>query len=88
VSVLRARLQRAAFEDERDERRGGAKFDVAAALEQALGAGPRVSGARWVPLDHQRARAIPIIGPMAGGGAIPGTRQDRNRRLDSWSGRG
>lgn len=50
--------------------------------------GERVSAARSVPLDHQRARAIPIIGPMAGGGAIPGTRPARNRRLDSWSGRG
>ena len=47
----------------------------------------RIEGARSVPLDPQRARAIPIIGPMAGGGAIPGTLPHRQRQLDRWSGR-
>ena len=78
MSRLHARLQRA-----------GLEAAQAGLVERALReGGERVSAARSVPLDHRRARAIPIIGPMAGGGAIPGTRPDRNRRLDSWSGRG
>lgn len=35
--------------------------------------------ARGNPLDEQRARLIPILGPMGGGGAIPGTRPDAQR---------
>ena len=32
------------------------------------------TGFRSVPLDKQRARMLPIIGPAGGGGAVPGTR--------------
>ena len=35
--------------------------------------------ARAPALDHQRARLIPIIGKMAGGGASPGTRPDQSK---------
>lgn len=35
--------------------------------------------ARSTALDEQRARLIPILGPMGGGGAIPGTRPDAQR---------
>lgn len=77
MSRLHARLQRAEL-----------ALEHAQLIEEALReAGTRVSGARSVPLDHQRARRIPIIGPMSGGGAIPGTRPDRQRRLERWSGR-
>ena len=65
-------------------------FDPQAAADAALG-GPvvdRLEAARSVPLDPQRARNLPIIGPASPGGHIPGSRPDRNRRLDSWSGRG
>lgn len=37
---------------------------------------PRIDP-RAPALDHRRARNIPILGPMAGGGAIPGTRPDQ-----------
>ena len=30
------------------------------------------------PGDQARARAIPILGPLAGGGAIPGSRPDHH----------
>ncbi len=59
-----------------------AKVDAA-----LLEGGEWVNGARSVPLDHQRARAIPIIGPMSGGGAIPGSRPGVTGKLGRRSGR-
>jgi hypothetical protein len=52
-----------------------------------LEGGERVEAPRSVPLDPQRARNVPIIGPMAGGGAIAGTLPHRQRQLDRRSGR-
>ena len=76
VSVLSQRLAKLDGEWQ-------AKVDAA-----LLEGGARVNGARSVPLDSQRARAIPIIGKMSGGGHIPGTRPDQcSRRLGLWSGR-
>jgi hypothetical protein len=78
VSVLRAGLQRAELAAEH------ARL-VEAALREA---GTRVGAARSVTHDRERARNLPIIGPMSGGGTIPGTVPHRHsRRLDSWSGR-
>ena len=77
MSRLHAGLHRARLEAEQ-----------AKLVEEALReGGERVSAARSVPLDPQRARAIPIIGAMAGEGAIPGTLPHRQRQLDRWSGR-
>jgi hypothetical protein len=39
------------------------------------------SASRTSALDRQRARMLPIIGPMAGGGAQPGSRPGDARCL-------
>jgi hypothetical protein len=72
-----ARLQRAALEAEQ-----------ARLVERALREGnvDQLAAGRSQEDDAKRLRGIPCVGgPL--GGAIPGTRPDRNRRLDSWSGR-
>jgi hypothetical protein len=46
--------------------------------------GKRIGG-RSAPADARALRGIPVIG--GAGGAIPGTRPDRQRRLDQWRGR-
>jgi hypothetical protein len=44
-------------------------------------------GGRSAPADARALRGLPAIGgPL--GGAIPGTRPDRNRRLDRWRPKG
>lgn len=48
------------------------------ALTQPTTPLPRID-ARAPALDHQRARLIPIIGKMAGGGAQPGSRPDTSK---------
>lgn len=47
----------------------------------------QLDGGRSAEDDRQRARAIPIIGAVSGGGAIPGSRPGVSRKLGRWSGR-
>jgi hypothetical protein len=63
-------------------------FDPIAAADAALGEPgvDQLESARSAEDDRARARAIPIIGRVSGGGAIPGTRPGAGR-LGSWSGR-
>jgi hypothetical protein len=46
--------------------------------------GKRIGG-RSAPADERALRGVPMIGGSFG--HIPGTRPDRNRRFDYWSGR-
>ena len=79
MSLLADRLRRARLED----------FDPKRAADEALRT-PGVNqldGARSAGDDRDRARAIPIIGAVSGGGAIPGTRPGVTGKLGRWSGR-
>jgi hypothetical protein len=57
------------------------RWDHREAVEKALG-DSRVIGGRSAPADRRALRGLPMIGGAAG--EIPGTRPDRNRRLDGW----
>ena len=63
-----------------------AEFDPTAAADAALNGSPeRIVGARGAEDDAQRLRGLPVVGGKLGG-AIPGTRPDRDARIDQWSG--
>jgi hypothetical protein len=55
---------------------------VAEALGLEAPAERRRVGGRSAPGDEAALRGIPVIGGASG--EIPGTRPDRNRRLDYW----
>jgi hypothetical protein len=55
---------------------------VAEALGQDLPAARTLVGGRSAPGDQAALRGIPVIGGASG--EIPGTRPDRQRKLDYW----